>query len=254
MTSRILDRIFNEVCLDDRIPDGIFQMEETAHMDSLRDYFIKRGITKEAAIHITNRMTEGRFPERQGYRKEDNILVTWPTAAHRNKAMQENPGKYTLQPPPSAPEPAEPAQPAKKEPPTNEPPGKEVPDEEEGDEEGDEGAPPKSSSNLFGGDETEPSTIQQGDKRLQIEPALGQGDQIPTPPPPVQPVAPITPQRISAEKEVVKQIMATDDTSLANILPPMTENCRYQLNELYKKADQLGYKDAITFLTPFMKS
>lgn len=254
MASRIIDRVFNEVCLDPRVSDGIFQMEEEQHMNALRDYFVKKGITQEAAVEVTNRMVEGRFPDRQAYRTEDGILVTWPSANHRAKAMRENPGKYSIQRPATAPQPAQPEAPEKKEP-AKEPPGKEEPDGEEGDA-GD--APPKPASNLFGGTGGGSDKIQQGDKELEIEPPQGTEDTTPqtapAPSAPTVPPAPRTPERVAAEKEVVKQIMATDDHALANITPPMTEACRHQLNELYKKADELGFKDAITFLTPFVKS
>ena len=252
MASRILDRIFTEVCLDERVADGIFQIDEEQHMVALRDYFIKKGITQEAAIHVTNRMTEGRFPDRQAYRREDGILVTWPSTAHRSKAMQENPGKYTIQRPPTASKPAEPEAPKKKEPPIREePPGKEEPEGAEDD------APPKP-SNLFGGGGGngggDGQTIQQGDQQLQIEPLTGTAPApVPAAPSPTVPPAPRTPERVAAEKEVVKQIMATDDSALANITPPMSEECKRQLHELYNKADQLGFREAITFLTPFVK-
>jgi hypothetical protein len=248
MSNNIVDRVFNEVCLDPRVSDGIFQMEEEQHMNALRDYFLKKGITKEAAIHVTNRMVEGRFPERQAYRVEDGILVTWPSPAHRTKAMKENPGKYTIQRPANAPKPAEPPAPVEKEP----PPEKEEP-------EGEEDVPAKPSSNLFGGGGGSGSKIQQGNAELEIEPPMGTDTEAPKIPPvpaaaaTTPPPAPQTPERIAAEKEVVKQIMATDDHALANITPPMTEECKRQLHELYNKADQLGFREAITFLMPFIK-
>lgn len=84
--SNILDRVFAEVCLDKRITDGIFKMEEAVHMDALRDYFIRRGIAKEAAIHVTNRMIEGKYPLRQAYNK-DGILCTFPTPQYKARAI-----------------------------------------------------------------------------------------------------------------------------------------------------------------------
>ena len=246
--SSIAERVFREVCLDERVTDGIFQMEEEQHMNALRDYFVKKGITQEAAVEVTNRMVEGRFPDRQAWRTEDGILVTWPSTNHRNKAMRENPGKYTIQKPSNAPKPSQPETPEKKEPVEKEPsPEKEEPAGDEG------GAPPKPSSNLF---DRDGSTIKQGDKELQIEPPQGEDTTpttVPAPVAPTVPQAPRTPERVAAEKEVVKQIMATDDHALANITPPMSEECKRQLHELYNQADQLGFREAITFLTPFVK-
>ena len=246
--SQIIEKILRDVSLDERISDGIFQLENVDHMDALRDYFVKHGLTQEAAIHVTNRMTEGRFPERQAYRTEDGILVTWPSTALRNKKMHEEPGKYTLQKPLNAPKPAKPEPPEKKE-----PAEKEIPEEPAGDED----VPTKPSPNLFGGGGGGGSKIQQGDKELEIEPPMGMDTEAPktspAPAAPTPPPAPRTPERVAAEKEVVKQIMATDDHALANITPPMSEECKRQLHELYNKADQLGFCEAITFLTPFVK-
>ena len=248
--SNIVDRVFSEVCLDERVSDGIFKMEEEAHMDALRDYFVKKGITKEAAIHVTNRMVEGKYPDRQAYRKEDGILVTWPSPKHKAKAMQENPGKYIEQDPmPKQHEPV--PDPVKKEPRADKPPTeKEVPTKPD-DEEKEKSLPRSSGgSNLFGGDKK----VDQGGKELAVEPPRGNEKPEPiAPAPTVAPPVPRTPERVAAEKEVVQQIFATSNNSLSNIEPPLNEVCRFQLNELYKKADELGFKEAVTFLTPYVK-
>ncbi len=233
--SNIVDRVFREVCLDERIKDGIFRMEDASHMDALRDYFVKKGITKEAAVNVTNRMVEGKYPDRQAWRKEDGILVTWPSPQHKQKAMRENPGKYTEQDPRPKREPEPP--PEKKEP---------AVDREE--------PLPKSDADLEEPDEKEP-TIFQGDKELEVEPPRGMETPKEEPPPvaPAETPAPRTPERIAAEKEVAKQILKTDDNNLGNASSPLTERCKQQLNELYKKADELGYREAVTFLTPYVK-
>ena len=245
--SNIVDRVFAEVCLDERVSDGIFRLENEEHMNALRDYFLKKGITKEAATHVTNRMVEGKYPDRQAYRKEDGILVTWPSPNHKRKSMLENPGKYVEQ----NPFPKKPVEePAQKERPDL-PPKKDIKPkpEPENDSEKDE----KPVSNLFGGGSGK--TVSQGDKNLEVEPLRGEDkpESTPAPSAPTIAVAPRTPERIAAEKEVVKQIMHTDDTALTNVANPMSEMCRKQLNELYKKADELGFKEAVTFLTPYVK-
>ena len=242
--SNIVDTVFEDVCLDERVADGIFRMDEEAHMDALRDYLVKRGLTREIANHVTNKMLEGQYPDRQAWRKEDGILVTWPSPKHKALAIQKAPGKYTdenpkpkaQQPeePPKRPEPA-----AEKEPETDEAPGEK----------------PNGGGNVF---PKSSGTVSQGGQELEVEPPRGMEKPEPPPedatpvPPPTQ-SSPRTPEKIAAEKEVVKQIMATDNNSLAKIEPQMNEDCRHQLNELYKKADELGYKEAITFLTPFIK-
>jgi len=240
--SNIAERVFRDVCLDERIKDGIFNLEEQEHMDALRDYFIKKGITREAAIHVTNRMVEGKYPERQAWRR-DGILVTFPTPQHKAKAMAKDPGKYTDKDP----KPKTPEQP--EEPDIEEP----MPDEEDPEAVSRGKSLPKS-------DEEEPSkkepTIFQGDKELKVEPP--RGDEKPEPSPqPISPVfqpTPRTPQRVAAEKEIARQIMNTDDTVLSNVAGPINEKAlNHQLNELYKKADEWGFKEAITFLTPYVK-
>ena len=92
-------------------------------------------------------------------------------------------------------------------------------------------------------------------------PISGPGVTAPTPV-----TAPRTPERIAAEKEVAIQIMNSDNSALSKIEPSLSECVVYttpggviskkgmlQLKELYKKADELGYKEVVTFLTPYIK-
>lgn len=250
--SNVLDSVFAEVCLDERISDGIFRMDETEHMNALRDYFIKRGITKEAAISVTNRMVEGRFPDRQAYRKEDGILVTWPSLKHKQKAMHENPGKYVEQNP--FPKKSEPVpEPKEREPRKEKEPEKTSEPKEDPSDMSDE----MPGSNLFGGGTAGPK-IQQGDKNLSIEPIRGTeqpttaiASTLPQQPQPIQ--SPRSPERLAAEKEIIKQIIKTDDTALTNIANPLTEEYRQQvIKELYTEAYKRGFKEVVTFLTPYI--
>lgn len=250
--SNVLDRVFNEVCLDERVSDGIFRMEATEHMDALRDFFVKKGITKEAAIHVTNRMMEGKYPDRQAYRKEDGILVTWPSPKHKHKAMHENPGKYVEQNPfPKRSEPSPEYKPEKQRP-EKQKPDVEIPYDIDDTDKEPENKDNSSGSNLF--DKETNSTIQQGDKQLSVEPIKG------TQPVGVNNLTPVvqqpkTPARIAAEKEVSKQVVATDDTALTNVTNPLTEAYRQQIiKELYTRADKLGLREVVTFLTPYVNS
>lgn len=246
--SNVLDRVFAEVCLDERIADGVFRMDETEHMNALRDYFVKKGITKEAAIAVTNRMVEGKYPDRQAYRKEDGILVTWPSPKHKHKAMHENPGKYVEQNPfPKRSEPVE--EPKEREPRKEKEPPVKTPEPTEKPEDTSTERP---GSNLFGGGESGPK-LQQGDKQLSIEPVKGTQPTAPAAPP-IAPQQPRTPERIAAEKEVAQQIVATGDNALTNVANPLTEAYRQQIiKELYTEADKLGLKEVVTFLTPYVK-
>jgi len=236
--SQLTDTVFREVCLDERVSDGIFRLDNSEHMDALRDHFIKKGITKEASIHVTNRMVEGKYPDRQAWRKEDGILVTWPSPKHMAKAMKENPGKYTDKNP--SPKPEEPPQ--SKEEPLSPPQSKEEP--KSADTGGDTG-----DNSRIGSIFSNPTTVA---GNLEVEPP--RGDQKPVPiSNPVPSVAPRTPERIAAEKEVVKQIINMDDNAMSKIDPSISEECHKQLSELYKRADELHFKEAVTFLTPYIR-
>ena len=247
----IVDRVFREVCLDERVSDGIFRMDNEQHMNALRDYFIKKGITQEAAVHVTNRMVEGNYPDRQAYRKEDGILVTWPSPQHKQKAMQKDPNKYTEKDPNPEMHQEEPKEPIKQRPPKKD--DKEV----EKDDKEDDSLPKSGGGSIFKGGDSGGKDVE-GGKELAVEPPRDEK----TAPIPVQPHSPTvppvprTPERIAAEKEVVNQILATDDNALTNVANPLSVKetaLNHQLNELYKQADQWGFREAITFLTPYVK-
>jgi hypothetical protein len=239
--SNIVDRVFAEVCLDERIKDGIFKLEEEEHMNALRDYFLKKGITKEAAAHVTNRMVEGRFPERQAYNK-DGILVTFPTPQHKSKAIQrgthfeKNPAPQNTTPPKQEP---------KKELPPSPPKEKEIPEPAT--------AEPDKKEEPEGGIVNK---VSQGETELEVEPP--RGAEKPEPPPvpqsPTPPPAPRTPERVAAEKEVVKQILATDDTALSPVAEKLDEALfRHQLNSMYQKCDEWGFRELQKFLKPHIR-
>jgi hypothetical protein len=228
--SRIVDEIFGDVCLDERISDGIFRLGEEAHMNALRDHLIKRGLALEDAITVTNKMLEGKFPERQVYRAEDGILVTFPTPQHKANAMKENPGKYTEKNPIPQAAPKEPA-------PEPSPPPRLAPS----------GPAPA---------QPEPKGIQQGGNLLAIEPPRGPEKPEPPPAPPTPPTTPPnTPERVAAEKAVVKQMINTDDTALTSrYVPPIPESCIKQLAILREHAISRGLKEASDFLSQYVKS
>ena len=244
--SNISEQIFADVCLDERVTGGIFKLDEDEHMNALRDYFVKRGITKESSVNITNRMVEGKFPERQAY-NENGILCTFPTPEYKAAAIkrgthfEENPNpqpKSPVTPSPEAgpkPLPKLPGDTDKKSP------------EETGE--------PNVQQNIFNKEPATPIAAGAGENNLQVEPPAGTEEPAPTGqmPVPTLPQAPRTPERIAAEKDVIKQMIATNDNALTSIDPKISEICRKQLNELYKNADKLGFKEAVTFLTPYVK-
>lgn len=87
MSNRSLDKILNEVSLDSRVTNGIFNIEENDHMDALRDYLLKRGIDEDAVKTFSNRVLEGKYPERQAYNAK-GILVTFPTPEYKQAAIK----------------------------------------------------------------------------------------------------------------------------------------------------------------------
>lgn len=198
--SRIIDHIFSEVCLDSRIPDGIFRLDEHEHINALRDTLIhKGGLTNEDAIAVTNKMVEGKYPDRQAYRKEDGILVTWPSPKHMANAMKENPGKYTDQNP--------------------------FPKDEPEPEPKRDVSSLKDSPSPTVPTEPEPKSVNQGGLNLSIEPAnTDKKEELPPVPPSPAVSYPITPQRKAAEKVVVQQFIQGDNNKIPHLNPTLEEN------------------------------
>ena len=85
--SNIIDQILNEVCLDERIPDGIFDMSNSLHMEALLENLTtEHQIPVNDAKAIHNKLIEGKYPERQAYNR-DGLLVTFPTPQHKARAI-----------------------------------------------------------------------------------------------------------------------------------------------------------------------
>ena len=228
----VIDYILSEVTLDERISDGIFRLDETTHMDALRDYLVKGGIKLQEAITMTNRMLEGKFPERQAYNK-NGILCTFPSPEYKAAAIKRG-SHFEKNPNPNATPVATPQEPTEKPiPPIENPtekPAQEVP------------AQATTQPNIF-----------QPEVPLKVEP-LGANDAATSQPVPIAPVK-TTPLRAAAEKQIVNQIISGDNNTLGSFLPPDTEKVlNHQLQEIYKHCNTLNFKEAINFLTPYIKS
>ena len=79
MNNRLLvNKILNEVSLDEKVKDGMFNIENDLHMEALREYLSNKGIDEESVNTFSNRVLEGKYPERQAYNAK-GILVTFPT-------------------------------------------------------------------------------------------------------------------------------------------------------------------------------
>lgn len=96
--NKLLNKIISEVSLDERVSNGMFNIEEEAHMEALRDYLTKKGIDEEDVRSFSNKVLEGKYPERQAYNAK-GILVTFPTPEYKAQAIkrgthfEENPAK-----------------------------------------------------------------------------------------------------------------------------------------------------------------
>ena len=230
--SQIIDQIFNEVCLDPRVKDGIFRLDEDEHISALRDHIQKLGVPVKDSISITNKMLEGKYPDRQTYRAQDGILVTFPSPQHKAKAMKENPGKYTDKDP---------------FPKSTSTPDTTLPDQSEN--------PPE--PNIFSSptvppEQNMPASITQNGNVFGVEPAKGPDDSLGTPTSAVSPPSqPKTPEEVAAEKEIIKQMIRTDDTALTSN-PPIPENCYKELLVLKEYAHSHGFSDANKFITTLL--
>lgn len=221
----VINMILNEVSLDNRV-NGIFLMENNEHMDALREYLMEHGIPKNEVIEMTNKMLEGNFPDRQIFMAATGQLISFPSPESKAKAVKENPGKYTEQDP--NPKKDVPAEPTEK--PLPEPSAAQLNQEPK-----QEPIPTEKTPNIF-----EPQ------QQLKVEPINQQ--QSPAQAQPIQPL-PKTPQSLAAEKEYINQIFDTDNNNLSNLTPTLAE----QLKVLYKNADELGLREAVTFLTRYVK-
>lgn len=84
----IIDKILAEVCLDERVSDGVFDMSNADHMQALFEQLTDNfGFNLEDSKNIHNKMIEGKYPERQAYNK-DGLLVTFPTPEHKQRAIR----------------------------------------------------------------------------------------------------------------------------------------------------------------------
>jgi len=94
-----VESIINDICCDNRIKNGVFEINNPDHVFILQEYLEKLGLDIETVTEKTAKLFEaGRFPERQAYNK-NGILVTFPTKEYRNRAVNkgthfaENPKK-----------------------------------------------------------------------------------------------------------------------------------------------------------------
>lgn len=79
--------LLNEICLDRRISDGIFDIFNNQHMEVLREKLVEMGIPSKEVVEIANAVIEGKYPERQAY-NANGILVTFPNPEYKQRAIR----------------------------------------------------------------------------------------------------------------------------------------------------------------------
>lgn len=190
------EKIFLQACLDDRIPDGIFDMEKNEHMDVLRELLVKNKIPREVVCEVTNMMLDGKYPERQAYNK-DGILVTFPTPQHKQDAIKR--GTHFENDP------------------TKENPN--IFDSEPSSAEGGQTGQPEQQNAVGGTTElpksdaaATPASVQMGNREFSVEPIGDETDKTETEPPPEFDKNKGAIER-EAESDIVKQIIGSRDTT-----------------------------------------
>jgi len=81
-----VEKFINEICLDNRLEEGMFFIDDNKHMDILQEHLQGYGLSEAEAIEMRNKVVEGRFPERQAYNKM-GLLVTFPTPEYKKRAI-----------------------------------------------------------------------------------------------------------------------------------------------------------------------
>lgn len=282
--SRIIDQVFREVCLDERIPDGIFDMSNNLHMEVLRENLTDQGIALNDVKSIHNKMLEGKYPERQAYNK-DGLLVTFPTPAHKQRALQRgthfeqdpthgrgpsafgtNPSTVPSQPEkpapekPMAPTPEKPEPkpaPQQGEPPQNPAPAQPSPQSDQGSSLPASDSPAQAPApSGGGGGQSSPSSLPasdsqdpEGQQQLAVEPPPAQ-QQAPNPPPNFNTTK--SPQERAAEAQVVKQMMKGGEMN-PSFTPTLNERRYIELNRIFDFAKQMGYTEGLKVISEALR-
>jgi hypothetical protein len=230
MNKKFLEKILTEVSLDHRVKDGMFNIEENDHMEALRDYLTKKGIDEEEVRRFSNKVLEGKYPERQAYNTK-GILVTFPTPEYKADAIkrgthfEEDPTKKAsnIFSEPTAPSPApdkkpaaEPEQKSKTEPKTNLPVS--------------QAAPPSADATATEKPVQAKTTAapQQTPAATSAAEPIKEPDELPLPPPK-------SPAEKEADKNAIKTMLKGDDYMLDEVVQYIMFNAPpYMLNKIKK--------------------
>lgn len=88
MVTEFIKQILSDICLDERIKDGTFNIQDKTHLGILKEYVTEAvdGEFAHALLEHLIKVDEGNFPERQAYNK-DGILVTFPDPESKKAAI-----------------------------------------------------------------------------------------------------------------------------------------------------------------------
>ena len=230
--NKLLDKILSEVSLDHRVSNGMFNIEENDHMEALRDYLSKKGIDEESIRTFSNRVLEGKYPERQAY-NANGILVTFPTPEYKKEAIkrgthfEEDPtkGQSNLfgDPKPASPPPAkkdkeEPAEEKPSQPKTN---------------------LPVSQAGSQGADETPAPAPQPQTTAAPQQTPSGTPEALPTKEPTELPEPPTkSPAEKNADKQAIKTKLKGDDYMLEQVVEWFMYNAPEYLQERIQESQK----------------
>jgi hypothetical protein len=86
--TQFIQEVLDEVCLDDRISNGMFDVQSINHLGILKEYATQM-VDEEFAGALVDQIApveEGNFPERQAF-NDDGILVTFPDEESKAAAI-----------------------------------------------------------------------------------------------------------------------------------------------------------------------
>jgi hypothetical protein len=228
---RIIEKVLNDMSIDPRIPNGIFDIANTQHVGYLCEYLMGKGIESEIVYEFANVLLEkGKFPERQAYNR-NGILVTFPTPEYKKEAIkagthfEDDPTKgqpnlfQNDKPPATAPPPAAQAAqagPTKTNLPVSTSTATPPPAEKSG-EDAEEPAQPMPNAFTTAAPQQSPTE----------EPV-----EEPTELPPPQPVSP---REKEANKDVIKKILKGDDYMLEAVVTYIVCNAPHLIEEINKR-------------------
>ena len=211
LKDRIIEKVLNDVSVDSRLDDGIFDIKNNEHIGYLCEYLIGKDIDAEIVYEFCDMLLEkGKYPERQAYNK-NGILVTFPTPEYKKDAIRAgthfeedptrgHPNIFNNETPPATEPPtaANVAQAASTK--TNLPISTST------------ASPP--SSEKSGGDTSSEPAQQMPNAFTTAAPQQSPQQEEPTEPTKLPPPAPIAPEEKDANKNVIKKMLKGDDYML----------------------------------------